>query len=87
MAEVRCAPTYGGARPLQSLSHRKSANITASALPVFAYAALLALAEDEQTIRTLHLRDFFARDRNRTGVTTVKAIDVNLDYSKKLHHR
>jgi glucose-6-phosphate isomerase len=56
--------------------------MTAPIAPVCASAAWLALAEHQQKIRNLHLRELFAHDPTRGECMVIEAVGLSLDYSK-----
>jgi glucose-6-phosphate isomerase len=56
--------------------------MTAPIAPVCAGAAWLALAEHQQKIRNLHLRELFAHDPTRGECMVIEAVGLSLDYSK-----
>ena len=56
--------------------------MTAPIAPICASAAWLALAEHQQKIRNLHLRELFAHDPTRGECMVIEAVGLSLDYSK-----
>ena len=56
--------------------------MTAPIAPVSGSAAWAALAEHQQKIRALHLRELFAQDPTRGERMVIEEIGLNSDYSK-----